>query len=423
MEKKKATRRDFLRNVSLLTGTAFLTSSAPWVNILNASPEKEKQGASNTVRIGIIGVGSRGSKLLKHLQLVPGVEIAAVCDNYKPHFERAKELAGPKAKAFYDYRGVLDMKDIDGIIIATPIKWHPRITIDGLKAGKHVLCEKAMANTVEDCKAMVETHRQTGNNLQIGHQRMFDVKYLKALEKVKNGDFGPITHIRANWNTSSSWRKPDVPPHLEKQLNWRMYRDQCLGLMSELACHITQVANWFTGMIPQYVVGSGSINYYKDGRDNYDNVNVIYCYPDGINFTFNSILTNWHYGLEEQIMGPKSTMELEKGKYYLQSPPPPPGIKQLVTDLEKELFQTIPIGGASWIINTGSDQKGEMIVDKYPLPNSTSLELEAFVNSIRDNKPIPDVLEQGYYGSVAAILGHLAMEKKKTIYLDQDMLI
>ncbi len=423
MKQKKATRRDFLKNVSLLTGTAFFASSAPWVNILNAAPEKEKQGASNTVRIGIIGVGSRGSKLLKHLQLVPGVEIAAVCDNYKPHFERAKELAGPKAKAFYDYRGVLDMKDIDGIIIATPIKWHPRITIEGLKAGKHVFCEKAMANTVKDCKAMVEAHKQTGKNLQIGHQRMFDVKYLKALEKIKNGDFGPITHIRANWYTSSSWRKPDVPPHLEKKLNWRMYRDQCLGLMSELACHITQVANWFTGMVPQYVVGSGSINYYKDGRDNFDNVNVIYSYPDGTNFTFNSILTNWHYGLEEQIMGPKSTMELEKGKYYLQSPPPPPGIKQLVTDLEKELFQTIPIGGASWIINTGNEQKGEMIIDEYPLPNSTTLELEAFVNSIRENKPIPDVVEQGYYGSVSAILGHLAMEKKKTIYLDQDMLI
>lgn len=277
-----------------------------------------------------------------------------------------------------------------------------------------------MANTVEECKAMVGAHRSTGRNLQIGHQRMFDLRYLKALEAVKDGSFGPITHIRSNWNMNSSWRKDNVPAELEHQLNWRMYVDECLGIMSELACHITQVANWFVQQIPEYVVGTGSINYWKDGRTTYDNVNVMYYYPDGANFTFNSILSNWHYGLEEQVMGPKNTYELEKGMVFSQTPPPPPAIRQLITDIEKKAFETLPLGGASWIVNTGNNNKGKLIVDQYPLPSAETLELEAFVNSIREEKQIPEVLEQAYYGSVAAILGHHAIAKREVVYFTED---
>jgi predicted dehydrogenase len=424
MEKKDYgnSRRAFLKNLTAFAGISAIPGFVPWLNILNASPAG-KPAASDKVRIGIIGVGSRGSKLLQHLQLVPGVEIAAVCDNYRPHYQRAIELAGKQAKAFHDYKKLLELKELDGVVVATPIYNHKPITIDSLQAGKHVFCEKAMANTVADSMDMVKAHRATGKNLQIGHQRMFDVTYLEALKKIHDGDFGPITHIRANWYLNASWRKPDVPPALEKKLNWRMYQEQCLGLMSELACHITQVANWFTGEIPEYVVGSGSINYYKDGRTNYDNVNVVYSYPNGVNFTFNSILTNWHYGLEEQIMGPKATMELEKGRFYLQNPPPAEGMKKLITDIEKSVFETIPIGGASWIVNTGNTMKGDMIVDQYPLPNATTAELEAFVNSIRENKQIPGVLEEAYYGTITSILGHQAMEEKKAVFLTDDMKI
>jgi hypothetical protein len=150
---------------------------------------------------------------------------------------------------------------------------------------------------------------------------------------------------------------------------------------------------------------------------------VIYSYPSGVNFAFNSGLTNWHYGLEEQVMGPDGTMELEKGLYYLQNPPPAPGIQQLITNIEKSMFETLPIGGASWVIKAGTDLKGDVLTDQYPVPNSTTLQLEGFVNSIRENKQIPEVLEQAYYGTVAAILGQYAMEQKKTIYLTDDMKI
>jgi predicted dehydrogenase len=415
------TRRDFIKKLGTTGAGTMLLSMAPWLNGIRAEEITKKVSPSDKVRLGIIGVGSRGKKLLLHLQQVPDVEIAAICDEYPPHFERALELTNGTAKGYRNYKKLLDQKDLDGVIVATPIYNHPQITMEALDAGMHVFCEKAMSNTVEESKAMVMKSRAVGKNLQIGHQRMFDKKYLRALEMVKSGDFGPITHIRANWNLNSSWQRTEIPAEYEKKLNWRMYAEQCHGLMSELTCHINQVANWFLGQTPKFVSGTGSINYWKDGRTTYDNVHVMYHYPDGTNFTFNSILSNWHYGLEEQIMGPKNTFELESGKIYSQTPPPPPAIKRLVTDLEKDVFSTIPLGGASWIVNTGNTNKGEMIVDEYPLPNSTTLQLEAFAESIKRAKPMEEALKQGYWGTICAILGHEAIKTQKVIHFDESL--
>ncbi len=416
---KEQTRRDFFKKMSFMSGAAAFISMAPWLNYINPASAKGNTSPSDKVRLAVIGVGKRGKKLLLHLKEITNVEIVAVCDNYKPHLERAKKLAGSDVKGFLDYRKVLELNDLDGIIIATPVYLHPQMTIDGLSAGKHVFCEKSMGITLDGCKKMLDAQQESGKNLQIGHQRMFDLKYLKALDMVKSGKFGPITHIRANWHLNASWRV-DAPQHLDDQFNWRIKKKHSLGLMTELASHQTQVANWFLGEFPESVSGFGSINHWKDGRDTFDNVHTVYSYPGGAHFEFSSILSNWHYGLEEQVMGPKATMELETGKFYLQSPPPAPGIEQLITSIEKGIFETIPVGGASWIINTGSTQKGEMIIDEYPLPDSTGLSLEAFAESIKRGRQIPDILEQGYYASVTAILGHQAMEQKKTLKLPEE---
>ncbi len=414
-------RREFLRRLSVLTGSSIVLAHAPWIAKLKGSPSA-KISPIDKVRLGVIGVGNRGRKLLLHLKQMPEVDIAAVCDIYEPHYERAIELSDGKAKAFSDYRELLEMNDLDGVLIATPVYLHARMTNDALRSGKHVLCEKAMGMTVEECRSMVETHRETGNNLLIGHQRMFDIGYLEALKRMRQGDFGPMTHVKSHWYVNNSWRR-DVPEELNEFLNWRIIEKYSLGLMTELACHITQVVNWFKDSVPEKVCGSGSIVYWKDGRDTYDNVNVVYRYPDGTNFTFNSNMSNWHYGLEQQLMGPQYSLELQQGRYFAQNPPPAPGILQLITDIEDSVFQTLPLGGASWVINTGSEQKGKYFVDEYPKPDATSLELEAFVQSIRDGKQTPGVLEQGYYGSVAAILGHMAMKKESTVRFEKEIML
>ena len=160
----KQSRRDFLQKTALITGGLFLGSHFPDVRALAA----EQEGAAGTVRLGLIGSGSRGQNLMSHIKLIPGVEVVAVCDNYQPMLDQGVHMTGGKARAFTDYRSLLGQKDIDGVIIATPLHLHSSMTIDALRAGMHVFCEKSMAKTPAECLAMYMAQRETGRILLIG---------------------------------------------------------------------------------------------------------------------------------------------------------------------------------------------------------------------------------------------------------------
>ncbi len=414
-EHNRQSRRNFIRTVSLYSGTTLFASTVPWLSVINAGNLKETASANDKVNIGFIGVGSRGKCLLLNMQTIPGANIIAVCDNYEPNYQEAIKLTEGKAKAFYDYRKMLEMQELDAVVIATPLHEHAHITIDALNAGLHVFCEKAMARHLEDCRKMFETQREKGNILQIGHQRMYNIKYIKALEMIQNGVLGKITQIRAYWHRNNDWRREVPEPHLEKKINWRLYKEFSCGLMTELASHQIQVANWALEEHPSAVMGSGSINYWHDGREVDDNVNLVYVYPSGTHLIYDSMTSNRHYGLEEQIMGPKGTMECEIGKIYSENPPPAPGIMQLINNIEHGIFDNIPIGGASWVPETAVNNKGEYIVDDYPLPDDTQLQMEGFVETVKKGEPVPGILEQGYMASIASLLGFQAIEKGEII--------
>ena len=318
-----AHRREFLKRLAIVAGSSTLLAELPWWSPLRAAPVGDSP--ADRVRIGIIGVGTRGNLHISHLLRTPGVEIAALCDDYEPHLQAG--LARVKgAKGFADYRQMLDMPGLDGVLIASPLYLHARMCLDAFSAGKHVFCEKSLAYTIEECQAIANAHRGSKKVFQIGHQRMFSPVFLRALELVRNGEIGQITQIRAYWHRNGNWRNAVPDPSLEHRLNWRLYRAYSCGLMTELASHHMQVANWFLGTHPVSCAGYGSINYWKDGREVYDNVNVVYRYADNTHVVYDSLISNRFYGLEIQIMGPKGTIEAEAGRLYAENPPPAPGI-------------------------------------------------------------------------------------------------
>ena len=186
--------------------------------------------------------------------------------------------------------------------------------------------------------------------------------------------------------------------------------------MTELASHQIHVANWFMNKLPIAVRGSGSINYWYDGREVFDNVNLVYDYPGGVNVIYDSLTSNKQYSLEEQIMGPKGTFELENGKYFYESPPAAPGILQMINEIEHQIFDNVPLGGKSWVPESAADTSGEFFIDDYPLPNSTQLQNEAFLECVRKNKIIPGLLEEYLYATIASLMGDEAMMKNKTVY-------
>ena len=414
MKHTQISRREFLKNIGM-TGAGVLLAASPWLSAfseaVNTSNEK--------CRLGVIGPGSRGRFLMSFLVQNPKVDIVALCDIYQPSIDEALKLA-PKAKVYGDYRELLENNNIDAILVATPLSSHCKIVMDAFDAGKHVFCEKTIGFTMEECFRMYNKHRSTGKIFFTGQQRLFDPRYIKAMEMIHAGTFGEINAIRTFWYRNGDWRRPVPSANLERQINWRLYKEYSKGLMTELACHQLQIGSWALNKLPEKVMGHGAITYWKDGREVYDNVSCLYVFDDGVKMTFDSVISNQFYGLEEQIMGNLGTVEREKGKYYFESIPPAPGFLQMINDWENKLFDTLPFAGTSWAPETANENKGELILGERPKSDGTSLLLEAFVEAVITRKQPARIAEEGYYASMLCLLGHQALQEEKTLYFPDE---
>lgn len=422
------TRRDFIKNVGILGGGGLVLSSFPFFQ----SHANTNFVDGEKARLAIIGTGSRGLYHINHLLKVKHAEIVALCDIYQPHLDAAAALC-PKAKQYKNYNDAIADKEVDGILIAAPLHEHAPISIAGLKAGKHVFCEKAMARTMDQCKEMYDVYKESGKVLYVGLQRLFDPKYLKAMELINEGAIGEVVGIRNFWYRNNDWRRPVADPSFEKLINWRLYRESSGGLMTELGAHQLQMGTWLYKSLPDYISGFGDIIFWKDGREVYDSVSVMYHYPNGLRMTFESIISNKRYGMDEQILGHKGTLELSQGLLYHEEPKPAPGIQQLINQIEHKIFDNVSFAGPSWVPETASDTKGELILDKVKThdgSNTTgamddgSLELvSAFCSSVITGEPMPTLVEEAYYSTILALLGNKAMEEKTVLEFPKEYLI
>jgi predicted dehydrogenase len=416
MKENQLDRRTFIRNLALTSSAATLIAS-PWLSVLGKE-ETSGKGPNNRVRLAIIGTGSRGNELLFQLfgfMQNKNIELVALCDNYQPHIDntlakcREQNLA---PKTYTDYRRMIEQEQLDAVLIATPLHQHAHITIDCLQQGLHVFCEKSMARTLDDTRRMYDAHLSSGKILQIGHQRLFNPVYLEGMQRIHRGDLGIIGQIRAYWHRNNNWRRP-LPGNdmaFERQINWRLYKEYSAGLLTELLSHQIQVANWALQKTPVSVMGTGSIRFWKDGREVDDNIALIYSYDDGTQFIYDSMISNKKYGLEEQIMGHLGTIEFEVNRSYTENPPAAPGILQLINDIEHGIFDKLPIGGASWVPETASKYKGELILNDTDF-SDTGLQLEAFADFIREGAAPEKITTEGYNASIWTMLGEQAIEQ------------
>ncbi|MDR1706751.1 Gfo/Idh/MocA family protein [Dysgonomonas sp.] len=405
MENVSLDRREFLKKAGV-AGAAAIFLASPWLSVFSDSKYTDK----SVVKLGIIGPGSRGRYLMQFLANNKKADIVALCDIYQPSLDEALKIA-PNAKTYKDYRYLLEDKNIDAVVIATPLNTHCQIALDAFDAGKHVFCEKSIGFTMEECFAMYNKHKSSGKIFFSGQQRLFDPRYIKAMEMIHQGTFGDIQAIRTFWFRNGDWRR-DVPaPELERQINWRLYREYSKGLMTELACHQLQIGSWALKSIPNKVMGHGAITHWKDGREVYDNVNCIYVFDNGQKLTFESVISNKFYGLEEQILGTLGTVEPEKGKYYFENVAPAPGFLRLINDVENKLFETLPFAGTSWAPETANKNEGDYILGDKPKSDGSDLMMDAYVEAVITRKQPVNVAEEGYYASALTLLGDMAIEK------------
>jgi predicted dehydrogenase len=284
------------------------------------------------VRVAVIGTGGRGSDLLRALTTIDGVDVVAVCDDYAPHLEQGAKYAGPQAKAFGDYRKLLDELKPQAVVIAVPLYLHYKVAADCLGAGCDVFLEKTMCYTVDEAKRLVAQVQASKRVFQVGLQRRANAIYKQAQAMVTAGMIGQVVSIKAQWHRNNSWRRPVPVPkghkdwlRLERKLNWRLYKTYSAGLMAELGSHQMDVANWFLGAHPKRVFASGGIEYFRDGREVYDNISCLYeyelkdakgnLYTVRVNYT--SLCNNAYEGAAELIMGTKGSLYLTSAKGLL----------------------------------------------------------------------------------------------------------
>ena len=422
-------RKEFLADCGKMSLAGMALSLFPWLQ--SCSDEAKREVRGEKARIGVIGTGSRGIFHIKHLLQMPSVEVVALCDDYRPHLEDAAQYY-PEAKLYDDYRRLLEDRDVQGVIIATPLYLHAPMTLDAMEAGKHVFCEKAMAYTQEDCLRVYERRKELGGVLLIGQQRLFDPKYIKAMSMIHEGRIGDVVGVRNYWYRNNNWRR-DVPsPELERRINWRLYGEYSRGLMTELACHQLQNGSWSLGMLPEQVMGSGHLIHWKkeDERDVYDTVSAIFTYPNGVNMTFESIISNKHFGMGEQILGSKGTIDLVSGLYYSDEPMPAgSGMHRLVAQIENGIMSNSVFAGTSWAAETSPLAPGLPITPNVTVNSGESTVgaeadgskeiIEAFAHAVITGKQPAKVLEESYYASQFALLADRAMHENAILTLDE----
>ena len=292
-------------------------------------------GANDRIRVGIIGPGSRGTEIARDAIACPNIEFVAFADIYTARLEAAKKLA-PEAKTYLDYRYLLDDKNVDAVLIATPQHLHCEHFTAALDAGKHVYQEKTMAFSVDHAKRMRAAYKKSGGKLtvSIGHQGCSSGQMTDAIAFLNSAKMGKITALpmsmyRNTPHGKPQWSRPVYPdmtpeniiwssflgeaPKREfdanRYINWRFFFDYSGGNVYENMCH--QLAFWYKALnlqIPKAVTMVGGVYLWKDGREVPDTMAVTLEQPEDILITWHSGFGNNHMGSGEHVLGTDGTI-------------------------------------------------------------------------------------------------------------------
>ncbi len=327
MVNQPLTRRKFIGATAAAGAGLMLASSA---KVFGQAPS-----ANGKLNIALIGFGAEGRVLLESLLKIKGVQLVAIVDIWhyaRTYGQRYLKAMGVEVHAYENYEDLLaGEKDLQAVVVATPDFWHAPITNACLKAGLHVYCEKMMSNTIEGARSMVQTMRETGKLLQIGHQRRSNPRYLFALNRlIRDAKIcGRLTAANGQWNRAVSedfgWPKKSAmtPEQLAKYgykdmhqfRNWRWFKGLGGGPLSDLGAHQIDVFNWWFGVLPTSVMASGGVDYYKT-HEWYDNAMVIYEYPlpTGMVRAFYQVQTTTSAGggYYEMFMGDEGTIKMSE---------------------------------------------------------------------------------------------------------------
>lgn len=407
-------RRDFIKRAGLATVTAGLATTG--VTAKAVAP-------SDKVRIGVIGAGRQGLGNLGAFAKQPDVEIAAVCDVYEPNLQKGLKATDGKAKNYKDFRELLDRRDIDAVIVATPDHWHALQTVVACQAGKDVYVEKPISTTVEEGKRMVEAARKYNRVVQVGTQQRSGIHFQKAVELAQDGFIGKVSFVRT-WNYSNSYPEgigsppdSDPPPDLDWDLwlgpapkvrfnqnrfgvgdHWSTFRyfwDYAGGFMTDWGVHLLDIVQWAMKVDgPNVITASGGKFYLQDNAETPDTLQVTYEYP-GFICTYENRWDNGNsmyskgYGIE--FHGTDGTLFVDRSGF--------------------QVFPEKRRSGNKEVARTASMQMDSANNEHFD-------HVRNFLDSMKTRKrPISDI-EIGHRSTSTCLLGNVAYRSKERLVWD-----
>src|SRR5580704_199516 len=262
-------RRNFLRVAGAASASTVIGSKLHALAALQDAPARPVS-ANDHIQIALIGAGGQGQYDTRSAVQVPGVKLVAAADCYDGRLARCKELWGDDVSTTRDYNEILARKDIDAVIIGTPDHWHKQASVDAMKAGKDVYCEKPMILLYADGPEMIESAHATNRIIQIGSQRVSSMIYAKAKELLASGAIGQLNMVSAHWDRNSSmgaWNytvppdastetcdwpgflgiAPKIPFNAEHFFQWRKWKAYGTGVAGDLFVHLFSGTHFIAG--------------------------------------------------------------------------------------------------------------------------------------------------------------------------------
>jgi predicted dehydrogenase len=424
----KITRRTFTQS-TLAAGT-----------LAALAPTARPAGANDRIRLGFIGVGNRGDQVLDGFLTHKDADVVALSDVYEPYLPAANKKAGGNCKVHHDYRRLLDQKDIDAVVVATPDHWHALMFVDACRAGKDVYCEKPLSLTIGEGRKMCDVARETGRVTQVGLHRRSAGYVREAVDLLRGGAIGHVTeckcyHLRNEFPLGIG-KPPDSEP--PAGLDWdrwlgpaarvaynvnrclykfRWFWDYSGGQLTNFGTHYLDVIQWGLGQdAPRSVAAIGGKFAVDDNRDIPDTLEVVWQY-DRCLVTFSQINANRSAGnkngSEMEFRGTKGTMFLHEGRGWEILP------EQVVL---KELPALSPIARKE---NAAQSKSVQAVIKASASqgsvgtnPAHTAAHARNFLDCVKYRKPTNCPVEVGHRSTSATLLAKMAFLRGRTLAWD-----
>ncbi len=418
--KNNISRRKFAKR---LAGSAAGIAAFGSLN-MSAQSYSRIIGANERINIGVIGCGGMASS---HIEALLGMKqsdnvlITAVCDVYTNRLDKAKELT--QAQAFRNYKELLQKKDIDYVLIATPEHWHYQMTLDAISAGKHIYVEKPMTHTIEQAKDITQKIAASKLKLQVGVQGMSDDSYETAHKMIQEGALGKVVmaHIDYSRNypddfwaydidadarpgVNLDWEAwlgpaPKRPWDPKRYFQWRRYWDYSGGIATDLFIHrLTRIIKAVGLQNPDYVVATGGTwNFTNSVAEIPDTFNMMLDYPEKTTVMLVSSLAN-DTPIRHVIRGHKATLEFNREGFTITP--------------QEQTDQAV-------ISGTGDVIKGaQLFTHKKTGAEDVTLHHRNLQSAIRKNEILKCDHNLGFYGVVACMMGVESFRNRKYLKWD-----